>query len=401
MLQAVVIIKFRDQKKIIKKKLPFFVGSSGLCDVIIPTLEFFPNLLVCNKGDILNIIDQNTGINLDPHALRSFGLEISAPFLSHSAVNVTFKDRWQLLLIKERFVFTKMPGFIKKIFGSTSTSKSRFFVFANFVLLALMCLSFVTHLPEKPREAVLLTENILSPAVIASSVNIKGYEKGGVLLFRTDPVKDSLLLKLSAIGLDQYKEITIDVNDTVVFESETGDKCNRKRCDLEILIPASLLKPENKITVTHQPESSPYQLKGFMLTKLQIPTSLEVEEIDKILQYLEKSLDELAVSPENFVTAHNRVEELKRLSNTRLLSDVIKTKIHQIAAQLSEKKQQYLAEQYSEFKVKLNFSLHKDAMEIVENMERCLDGTDDEMRLELAAKKRHLAALIKNGGFND
>jgi tetratricopeptide (TPR) repeat protein len=309
--------------------LPFTIGASSACDVIINSEAVAPAAIlvtgpVGRRSAGLALYDvSGSAVGKPGTTARAarYGISIAGPvYGAPEASSLTRLGREALA--REAAVFSRFSPGLRRLAGGKLPQPLRLGLWAV-AAAARVALPFAAtsdfgrQAEDLSGHEIALKAFDVNPERIGATPDFPDLRKGFTAVFddakRLKPGTD-LILRFNANGLDNLGELQLAMNGVEVFSSAADPGCIDAFCEQRVRIPAKAIKEgKNVLKATHSPEDSSYLVKDVQLRALLELTPARRAAVDRLWASARRAYDERGIVPENLLAARSELAKLDQL----------------------------------------------------------------------------------------
>jgi hypothetical protein len=319
-------------QKFRKLPLPVTVGSSSNCDVVIVS-EVVPKLsqVIGVANGSLAVYNQQATTLSDVSTLERFGLKVIGPVTESDGAKSPLKTLISEAFAVESYFFRKIPQRWRHYLGESLGQARRLSVWG--VVLATLILSVVVLDRGETRpnldlsnQAIVLQSGQIYGDLTGSSATRFGYEKG-ILYKAAIEKKQAQLLTFDVGGLDEKRELSIQVNSKEIGQLDADPECLKKMCTKSFPVPLKLISNGvNEIRFVRHGQG-PYLVSNLSLVPLPSLSPAESLTVDRWIEGAERAYSDRGISLDNVVHAFSLLNKAQSLVSTRLVDSDVRSRI--------------------------------------------------------------------------
>ena len=303
--------------------LPFAVGSSPLCDVVIRSKAIAPCLFTAHDNGAeqirLSLADGQTPFAKE--RLQHYKMTVEGPY-SGDAKKLSLKARFDECLAKERKLGENLSLATRTLLGYRLPQTPRLLmhlaIAAAMVVYGLKVFDRPTNTDRAPQPVP--TKVVLgTPTRTAFVSNGKDslLSAGFDLTMSLDEERslpESLVMEFRTKGLITAEALSIIWNDKVIWSSKPRSECLKTYCTERLEIPGNhLLGGLNSIKFDHHPPSQPYVVDSVFISGKRELSAFEKAALSHHLKVARRFYDERHIVDSNLIRARRELAAIDRL----------------------------------------------------------------------------------------
>lgn len=313
-------VRLAGERQVYRLPLPFTVGTSPLCDVIVNVYGLAPvgRIVTAERGKISVQSEQGSSLPM-PSALSDLGIHVTGP-IAHAGSGRAFKTRCLELAAWEHETFARAPDAVYRFAGGSWSQKKRLSVWGAGLCLVLATgvagLMLPARVNDLSQQAIPLIAGQLHVETIGSSKTRYGYERGATYAV-TLPSTVTQLLSFEVGGLSDAEELTLLVNGHTAAVWHAEAECVESFCQKAVRLAAEvLLAGDNTLQFIHRGDS-PYLLRKVLVSPLPVLDAAELASVDTWLAAARRAYDDRHILADNLVDADRLLKRAAALLGTR------------------------------------------------------------------------------------
>ena len=303
--------------------LPFAVGSSPLCDVVIRSKAIAPCLFVAQtdtKGQ-LNLIEASSQTSFPRGRLLHYKLSINGPYCGNPE-KLSIKTRLLEWLTWEKQLGNSLSQFSKTLLGYRLPQLPRLIMQLAFVGALIIYSGRALDNPSEaqptaqPKSALLTFGTPLSTSFQSSGANdplSKGFDLT-LILDGNNLEPEFLIMEFRTKGIGADRGLIVQWNGVDIWASKARPECLTIYCTERLEIPNDKLATGlNTITFHHLDPDQPFEVDSLFVTAIRQLSAFEKAALEHHLKVAQRFYDERHIVHSNLIRARAELETIDRL----------------------------------------------------------------------------------------